>query len=203
MGFHQTLRQGEPCFSQANPEIAQRHSLTNTINRVFGVINSLHFERLFIQWSNNLKDSGIQERVVAIDGTTVRGSKDTFHCKSPIHLIHAWSVENGICLGQRKTASQSNEITAIPEILDLLDIKSCIITIDAMGTQTIIAEKIIKKEADYILTVKDNQKGLMEEVGATCNRHRSVMTEKGHGRIETRCCQVFEKGLIVDSDSPF
>jgi hypothetical protein len=134
------------------------------VNRVFGVINSRHFERLFIHWSNNLKDGGILERVVAIDDKTVRGSKDTFHDKSPIHLVHAWSVENGFCLGQRKTASKSNEITAIPEILDLLAIKDTIVTIDAMGTQTAIAEKIIEKEADYILAVKDNQKGLREEV---------------------------------------
>jgi predicted transposase YbfD/YdcC len=174
----------------------------DTINRVFSIIHSRHFERLFIQWSNNLKSSGILEKVVAIDGKTVRGSKDSFHGKSPIHLVHAWSVENKICLGQWKTDSKSNEITAIPEILDLLEIEGNIVTIDAMGTQTAIAKKIIDKKADYILAVKDNQKSLREEVEATCNRHRPVCDttdiEKGHGRIETRRCQVFEKGLIVD-----
>ena len=174
----------------------------DTINRVFGIINSRHFERLFSQWANNLKDSGVLERVVAIDGKTVRGSKDTFHDKSPIHLVHAWSVENNLCLGQYRTAHKSNEITAIPELLDIIEISGSIVTIDAMGTQTAIAEKIIKKEADYILAVKDNQKSLVEEVEATCKRYRPVSdtteTEKGHGRIETRRCQVFEKGLIVD-----
>jgi predicted transposase YbfD/YdcC len=176
----------------------------DTINRVFGVINSRHFERLFAEWSQGLKDSGALEKVIAIDGKTVRGSKDTFHEKSPIHLVHAWSVENNLCLGQFKTEAKSNEITAIPELLDILEIKGSIITIDAMGTQTDITEKIIDKEADYILAVKDNQKSLREEVEATCNRHRPVSdtteTEKGHGRIETRRCQVFEKGLIVDSE---
>jgi predicted transposase YbfD/YdcC len=176
----------------------------DTINRVFSMLNPKHFERLFIEWVNNLKDNGILENVIAIDGKTVRGSKDSFHGTSPIHLVHAWSVENNICLGQIKTAAKSNEITAIPEILDLLEIKGSIITIDAMGTQRAIAEKIIKKEADYILSVKDNQKRLREEVESTCNRYRPVAdyteVEKGHGRIETRRCQVFEKGLIVDFD---
>jgi predicted transposase YbfD/YdcC len=175
----------------------------DTINRVFGMINSRHFEKLFAEWSNNLKNSGILDKVIAIDGKTVRGSKDSFHGKSPIHLVHAWSVENNICLGQFKTEDKSNEITAIPEILDLLEIKDCIITIDAMGTQKAIAQKIIGKEANYILAVKDNQKSLKEEVETTCSRCRAVSdittTEKGHGRIETRRCQVFEKDLLVDS----
>jgi predicted transposase YbfD/YdcC len=177
----------------------------DTINRVFSILNSKQFERLFIQWSNNLKDSGTLEQVIAIDGKTVRGSKDSFHNTSPVHLVHAWSVENNICLGQLKTETKSNEITAIPQILDLLEIKGCIITIDAMGTQKAIAAKIIEKEADYILAVKDNQKTLREEVETASKRYRPVMdvseTEKSHGRIETRQCQVFEKGLIVDSEN--
>jgi predicted transposase YbfD/YdcC len=166
------------------------------------MIHSRQFERLFIQWSKHLKESGILEKVVAIDGKTVCGSKDSFHEKSPIHLVHAWSVENNICLGQWKTDCKSNEITAIPEILALLDIKGSIVTIDAMGTQTAIAKKIIEEGADYILAVKDNQKTLREEVEATCSRHRPAQDttdiEKGHGRMETRRCQVFAKGLIVD-----
>jgi len=169
------------------------------------LINGRHFERLFIQWSQGLKDQGILDKVVALDGKTLRGSKDTFHEKSPVHLVHAWSVEQNICLGQLKTSEKSNEITAIPELLDLLDIKGCIITIDAMGTQTAIAEKIIEKEADYILAVKDNQKALREEVETTCNRFRPAFDdteeEKGHGRIETRRCQVWEKGEIVDFEN--
>ncbi|KAA6316899.1 hypothetical protein EZS27_032862 [termite gut metagenome] len=155
--------------------------------------------------ANTLKDSKGLEHVIAIDGKTVHVSKDNFHHTSPIHLVHAWSVENNICLGQIKTQTKSNEITAIPELLDLLDAKGSIITIDAMGTQTAIAAKIIDKEGHYILAVKDNQKALREEVETTCNRNRSVFdyteVEKGHGRIETRRCEVVEKGLIVDFEN--
>ena len=121
----------------------------DTINRVFSIIRSRQFERLFIQWSENLKDSKILEKVVTLDGKTVRGSKDSFHEKSPVRPVHAWSVENNICLGQWETDCRSNEITAIPEIPDLLDIKGSIITVDAMGTQTAIARKIIDESADY------------------------------------------------------
>jgi predicted transposase YbfD/YdcC len=168
----------------------------DTINRVFSLLNPRAFERLFMEWTNQLKDSEVLEHVIAIDGKTVRGSKDSFHDTSPVHLVHAWSVENNICLGQRKTATKSNEITAIPELLELLELKGSIITIDAIGTQTAIAAKIIENEADYILAVKDNQKTLREEVESTCNRHRPVVdyteVDKGHGRIETRRCEVFE-----------
>jgi predicted transposase YbfD/YdcC len=177
----------------------------DTINRVFRALHPRQFERCFITWSQGLKDSGIMERVIAIDGKTVRGSKDSFHHRSPLHSVHAWSVENGICLGQMECGEKTNEITTIPKLLDLLDIKGNIITIDAMGTQRAIAEKIIKNGGDYILAVKGNQGGLEEEVQSTCKRTRPVsdscVVEKGHGRIETRRCEVFEKGLIVDVEN--
>ena len=95
-----------------------------------------------------------------IDGKTVRGSRDGYHGNPAIHLIHAWSVENGICLGKWKTRDKSNELTAIPELFDILCIEGAIITIDAMGAQTVIAE--------------------------------TVEVVKGHGRVETRRCAVFE-----------
>jgi predicted transposase YbfD/YdcC len=174
----------------------------DTINRVFQMLNPKSFERCFIEWSQGLKEERIIENVIAIDGKTIRGSKDSFHNRSPLHSLHAWSVENGICLGQIKCGEKTNELTAIPEMLDLLDINGCIVTIDAMGTQTAIAEKIIDNGGDYILAVKGNQGSLEEEVHATCNRNIPVFdicdVEKGHSRIETRRCQVFEKGLIID-----
>jgi predicted transposase YbfD/YdcC len=177
----------------------------DTINRVFQVLNPHQFERCFIGWAQGLKDDGIMERVIAIDGKTVRGSKDSFHHKSPLHSVHAWSVENGICLGQLQCDEKSNEITVIPKNLDLLDIKGSIITIDAMGTQREIAEKTVENGGDYILAVKGNQGSLEEEVQTTCNRNRPVfdscVLEKGHGRIETRRCEVFERGLIVDFEN--
>jgi predicted transposase YbfD/YdcC len=177
----------------------------DTINRVFQALNPGQFERYFISWSQGLKDSGILERVIAIDGKTIRGSKDSFHHRSPLHSVHAWSVENGICLGQMECGEKTNEITVIPKLLDLLDIKGNIITIDAMGTQRAIAEKIVKNGGDYILAVKSNQGSLGEEVQTTCKQNRPVLescvVEKGHGRLETRRCEVFEKGFIVDFEN--
>jgi len=177
----------------------------DTINRVFQMLNPRLFERCFITWAQGLKEEGLLERVIAIDGKTVRGSKDSFHHRSPLHSVHAWSVENGICLGQMECGEKTNEITIIPKILDLLNIKGSIITIDAMGTQTAIARKIVEKEGDYILAVKGNQGSLEEEVHTTCKYNRPVFdsctVEKGHGRIETRRCEVFEKGLIVDFEN--
>ncbi|MCL2650967.1 MAG: ISAs1 family transposase, partial [Candidatus Azobacteroides sp.] len=177
----------------------------DTINRVFQILNPRQFERCFISWAKGLKEDGILERVISIDGKTVRGSKDSFHHRSPLHSVHAWSVENSICLGQMECGEKTNEITTIPKILDLLDIKGSIITIDAMGTQTAIAKKIIDNGGDYILSVKGNQGSLEEEVHTTCKGNRpmfdSCVVEKGHGRIETRRCEVFEKGLIVDFEN--
>lgn len=177
----------------------------DTINRVFSILNPRQFERLFMEWANNLKENHILENVIAIDGKTVRGSKDSFHQASPIHLVHAWSVKNNICLGQRKTEAKSNEITAIPALLDLLDINGSILTIDAMGTQVAIAEKIIAKGADYILAVKDNQKTLQEEVAVVCKNSKPVAdyteVNKDHGRIETRRCEVFAKNIMIDDDN--
>jgi predicted transposase YbfD/YdcC len=177
----------------------------DTSNRLFQALNPHEFERCFSSWAQNLKQDGVLERVIAIDGKTVRGSKDSFHHRSALHSVHAWSVENGICLGQIACGEKTNEITVIPQILDLLAVKGSIITIDAMGTQRTIAEKIVEKEGDYILAVKGNQGSLEEEVHTLCKRNSplfdSCTIEKGHGRIETRRCEVFEKGLIVDSEN--
>jgi predicted transposase YbfD/YdcC len=132
----------------------------DTINRVFQALNPNSFEKCFIEWVQELKHTGKIERVIAIDGKTVRGSKDTYHHKSPLHCINAWSVENGLCPGQIQCDEKTNEITVIPKLLELLYIKGSIITIDAMGTQIKIVEKIICNNADYILSVKGNQKEL-------------------------------------------
>jgi predicted transposase YbfD/YdcC len=177
----------------------------DTINRVFSVINPQEFERLFIEWTSTLRLVKPQLRdVVPIDGKTLRGSKDSYHKKDPIHLVHAWSVENNLCLGQIKTNGKSNEITAIPELLDLIEVKGSVVTIDAMGTQTAIADKIIERGADYILAVKNNQKTLREDVEYVCRKMKpsakSQEVEKAHGRIETRCCRVFENNNLVDGD---
>lgn len=166
----------------------------DTINRVFSLLNPGKFERLFYEWATSLKDKDIGQELIAIDGKTVRGSKDTYHGQSPIHLVNAWAGHNELVLGQCKSDGKSNEITAIPLLLEMLDIEGSIVTIDAMGTQTSIAEDIIKGGGDYILALKGNQQNLREEAESIFRVQKpdSVheITEKGHGRIETRKCEV-------------
>jgi predicted transposase YbfD/YdcC len=119
---------------------------------------------------------------------------------SPLNVVSAWSVNNSICLGQCKSEAKSNEITATPKLLDILSIKGSIMTIDVMDTQHAIAEQIIAAEAYHILPVKGDQKGLQEQVQAlcACSKPEAIGTriDKGHGRIETRRCEVFPKSII-------
>lgn len=166
----------------------------DTINRVFQAINFRHFERLFAEWASQLKSAN-EERVIAVDGKAVRGSKDGAKGKSPVHLVHAWSVDNGICIGQYKTDCKSNEITAIPKLLDMLVLDGAIVTIDAMGTQKAIAQKIRDNGADYILALKGNQGTLRQDAELVAKNSRPVgeseTVDKGHGRVEIRKCQVY------------
>jgi len=167
-----------------------------TFKRVFQWLDPKQFEKCFIRWVQDI--ASLSERsVVAIDGKTMRGAYTDEDKKSPIHIVSAWASENGMVLGQVKTNEKSNEITAIPELLDLLTVKNCIITIDAMGTQTKIAEKIIEKKADYVLALKGNQKNLHKDVVdffddaektefKEIEYSSSTTTDKGHGRKETR-----------------
>ncbi|MEA1875380.1 MAG: ISAs1 family transposase [Bacteroidota bacterium] len=175
----------------------------DTINRVFSLIHPDKFEQLFVQWVQSLKDVDITREVISIDGKTMRGSKDSYHDKLGIHIVRAWANSNQLVLGQIKTSEKSNEITAIPKLLNMLNIEGCIITIDAMGTQTKIAETIINKEADYILALKGNQGSLKEDVQHTFQRQQPDSTdetiEKGHGRIETRKCEVINKLNFLDT----
>lgn len=159
--------------------------------------NKLHI--LFCKWMKSV----VKELfgVVAIDGKQARRTKDAK--KRPLHVVSAFSVECGLVLGQLACEEKSNEITAIPELLKMLEIKGCIVTIDAMGTQTDIADAIIDKGADYILALKENQKTLYNDVKLylydiykeknmfeSNNYYKTV--EKGHGRIEIRECIISE-----------
>ena len=132
----------------------------------------------------------------------LRGSRDGYHEKSAIHTVNAWANSNGLVLGQVKTKEKSTEITAIPELLSILDIEGCIVTIDAMGTQKKIAEKIIEEKADYILALKENQAYLKEDVESTFLRQKpdsvDETVEKGHGRLETRKCEVINTLDFLD-----
>jgi len=133
------------------------------IARVIARIPSTEMSECFIAWVNGVTEITDGE-VVAIDGKTARHSYNRKDKLGAIHMVSAWANQAGMSLGQVKTEEKSNEITAIPVLLDMLEIKGCIITIDAMGCQTDIAEKIIEKQADYVLAVKDNQKFLHEAI---------------------------------------
>lgn len=175
----------------------------DTINRVFSAIQPRLFEEAFIKWVESLKNENITKEVVSLDGKCIKGSKDSFHEKNPIYMVSVWASENHLVLGQLKVNEKSNEITAIPLLLDLLDIEGSIVTIDAIGTQTNIAQKIIQNKADYILSVKGNQKELFSQVTDSFNRCKSdstdSITEKGHGRIETRTCEVISNLGFIDN----
>ena len=174
----------------------------DTINRVVSGIREDKFEQIFIEWVDSLRDKKIKNDVIAIDGKTVRRSKDTFHNKKPVHIVNVWSNANQLVLGQLKVNKKSNEITAIPKLLDILDIEGSIITIDAMGTQKEIADKIIDQDANYILALKGNHSNLEEEVESIFKVQKAYSIDedldKGHGRIEERKCEVITDLEFLD-----
>lgn len=135
----------------------------DTIARVMSRINPEALQRCFIGWIQSVVALHSGE-VVAIDGKTLRHSFDTARRKNALHMVSAWGCSNGVVLGQVHTKEKSNEIIAIPALLDLLDIRQAVVTIDAMGCQKSIAELIKSKRGDYVLTVKKNQKQLYEEI---------------------------------------
>ena len=175
----------------------------DTINCVFSNLRPELFERMFIRWVSEIRDGNIKREVVSLDGKTVRGSKDGFHGRSPIHMVSAWASDNQLVLGQLKVDDKENEITAIPELLDLLDIRGRIITIDAMGAQTAIAEKIVDGGADYILAVKGNHRDLLDQIRGRFDRQHpcdsDLQVDKGHGRLESRKCDVIRRLDFIDS----
>jgi predicted transposase YbfD/YdcC len=137
------------------------------------------------------------EEVVAIDGKTLRRTGDRARGLGPLHLVSAWATANGLTLGQLAVGAKSNEITAIPELIELLELEDCVVTIDAAGCQKEVAARIVAKGADYLLAVKENQPKLYEQVTehfaeeldkvkADSKRRCHRQTETGHGRTETR-----------------
>jgi predicted transposase YbfD/YdcC len=167
----------------------------DTINRVISRLAPEEFSNCIVEWTKSVSEK--LKGVIAIDGKTLRRSYQDASKKNPLHVVSAWSSENGIVLGQVQTDEKSNEITAIPELLKLLDINGSIVTIDAMGCQTDIAQKILDGGGDYVLALKGNQKGSLDSVryifdwelknGFDGVSHTETLSvEKGHGRIETR-----------------
>lgn len=165
----------------------------DTLSDFFMRLNSEAFMGLFIEWTRIICSLTAGE-VIAFDGKTMRSSYNTSDGKAAVHLVSAWASSNKIVLGQYAVDDKSNEITAIPALLRLLDIKGAIVTIDAMGCQQKIAAQIIEQEADYILAVKGNQKELLEGVTDSFKLQPATSqckeVNKDHGRIEQRTCSV-------------
>ncbi len=170
----------------------------DTFGRVFRRIDAQEFQKVFFEWVIAVNDL-IQGQIVNIDGKCLRSSDDKGIGKRAIYMVSAWASENEIVLGQRKVDEKSNEITAIPELLKMLSISGCIVTIDAMGTQTEIAQTIVDAKAGYVLSVKENQVHLFEDIAylftvdqdqnfkyASLNYAKT--TNSGHGRIDIREC---------------
>jgi predicted transposase YbfD/YdcC len=170
----------------------------DTFGRVFARIDGQQFQVAFSEWVWAVNDI-IRGQIINLDGKQLRGSKDSVLGKRAIYMVSAWAAENELVLGQRKVDEKSNEITAIPELLKLLALAGCIVTIDAMGTQTNIAKAIVEGEADYVLSVKENQGHLYEDIAVLfgvdqaqnfqyASLEHAQITNKDHGRLEVREC---------------
>jgi hypothetical protein len=179
----------------------------DTFNRVFSALDPEELERGFVAWVSSIAKL-MAGQVVSIDGKTLRGasepSKKGPDKKAIVHMVSAWANTNSLVLGQRRVDEKSNEITAIPKLLDALELSGTVVTIDAMGSQRAIAEKIVAKKADYILAVKENQGHLLEEIKDSFQMLAAdAVAEEidyGHGRAEPRRCSVIaDLGLIEKS----
>lgn len=170
----------------------------DTFGRVFARIDAEEFQRSFAEWVQAVSEI-TKGQVIGIDGKCLLGSEDGSIGKKAIYMVSAWATSNHLVLGQWKVAEKSNEITAIPELLKILEISGCIVTIDAMGTQTKIAKAIVDKGADYVLAVKENQGKLYQDICAlfeydkqfdfkNADYSSAKTVGKDHGRIEIRRC---------------
>jgi predicted transposase YbfD/YdcC len=187
------LRRFRP-FSDGTPSHDQ-------LGDIFASLDAEKFQQCFVSWVAAL--TGASTDVIAIDGKTLRRSYQKKGAKAPVHMVSAFAARQRLVLGQVKVADKSNEIVAIPKLLDMLAIEGAIVTIDAMGCQREIAKKILEKKADYVLALKGNQGSLREDVEvfvaeqkangfgeATISQHQTV--DGDHGRIETRTTTVIQ-----------
>jgi predicted transposase YbfD/YdcC len=168
----------------------------DTYRRVFAALDAEEFQICFMDWIEAVEEL-TQGQVIAVDGKTLRRSHDRSQSKKALQMVSAWASANGLVLGQRKVDGESNEITAVPELLDVLEIAGCIVTLDAIHCQTETVETIVNKGADYVLPVKENQPRLLEALQGLfddpaemrwveCEYHRTE--DRGHGRVEIREC---------------
>lgn len=172
----------------------------DTFRRLFLLLNPNEFSQVFMSWVKDLtKDTDLEQ--ICIDGKTLRKSYDSAKSNSAIHMVNAWSTGASLALGQLKAEGKSNELKTVPKLLELLDIEGCIVSADALSCQVKTAQKILDKQADYLLALKNNQKTLEKRVKdefLKCSNKGSKPFEietitkenKGHGRIEKRTCKV-------------
>lgn len=173
----------------------------DTFERIFALLDPHSFEAAFRSWVGAVIPALAREQVIAIDGKTSRRTTSKT-ASTPLHLVSAFAAEVGVVLGQTATAAKSNEITAIPALLRTLDIAGCIVTIDAMGTQTAIAREIRERGGHYVLCVKNNQPKLFDSIllahagigGSLTAASTSETRSRGHGREEIRRCWAYEVG---------
>jgi predicted transposase YbfD/YdcC len=180
----------------------------DTFGRVFARLNAERFQACFLAWIQAVS-AVTRGQVIAIDGKVLRGSCNRLLGQAGIDMVSAWATANHLVLGQVKVDDKSNEITAIPKLLQMLEIAGCIVTIDAIGCQTAIAQAIVNLDADYVLAVKENQGHLYEDVTGLFAAAQDVnfkdvphdyykTTDKGHGRLEIRQCWTIAETALVN-----
>jgi predicted transposase YbfD/YdcC len=179
----------------------------DTFWRVFARLDPQQFQESFVKWISSVAEM-TQGQVIAIDGKSLRRSHDRALGRGAIEMVSAWAVENHLVLGQVKVEDKSNEITAIPELLRVLEVSGCILTIDALGCQKEIATAIIAQEADYVLALKENHGRLYEDVVKLFDDlqasafqaypySQAQTVNKNHGRLETRTCWVIPDQAVL------
>ena len=173
----------------------------DVLERLFARLDTDKFNHCFINWVNDQLEN-LSEDLIALDGKTAKGSDHKSMNSPALHMVSAFATTQKITLGQVAVDQKSNEITAIPKLLDLLTIKDCVISIDAMGCQKEIAKQIRKQEADYVLQVKSNQQQLLDEISnvftVTSIQSKDEQHDFGHGRIEFRACSVITDLSFLD-----
>lgn len=196
-------------YAEGHIDWFQRHGflldgvpVDDTIARIISKIDPVQFRQCFINWMENAHELS-DGNLVAIDGKTLRSSYDRQDRRSTIHMLNAYACANKLVIGQYKTDKKSNEITAIPELIKLLDLRGALVSIDAMGCQTDIASALIKQGADYLLAVKGNQGKLYEAIQKAFEDKltdlvsaEKLRMEKGHGRLEARSYQVLDASVL-------
>jgi len=174
-----------------------------TFRKIFRLIDKHALSESFAAWASSVRR--IEREVVAIDGKTLRGSKAARDGSGALHLVSAYATRAGLVLAQRAVDGKSNEITAIPELLDMLNIEGSIVTIDAMGTQKAITARIVDKKADYVLALKGNQSSAREDAvlyladpALAAQGQVEIEIDSGHGRIEERRCRAFDAQWLAE-----